>query len=130
MMCRLTTPLAGKNPSLDATRRQFVKTLFCGTVVSTVAGSSWTHRLLAEVTAIEGANVGTIHIHLDDFPALQLNGGSIRIGVNPIIDVDTVDGDFSPIVLTRAAAHQFHALNSTCPHAGCFVGTYDPVMRA
>ncbi len=127
MMCQLPKPPSRMNASFDLSRRRFIKTLFCGTVVSAAAGSTWTHRLLAEVKAVEGANVGTIHINLDDFPVLSAEGGSIQIGVNPIIDQRTADGDFAPILINRGPGNQFHALNSTCPHAGCFVGTFDLV---
>src|SRR6185295_9987190 len=58
-------------------------------------------------------------------PALQQPNGSVRIGVNPAFDPDFVQGNFYPIVINRDEDGNFYALDSFCPHAGCFVGVYD-----
>lgn len=116
----------------DQSRRGFVKTFVLGTVSTTILGQPWRKAFIATAAPPpSGSNTGVIEIKLSDYPVLRQEFSSIRIGVNGI-DEDgvTPSGFFYPIIVSRAAGNQFHALDAGCAHAGCVVLPYDGIDQA
>src|SRR5205809_376373 len=105
-------------------RRRFVKTLTLGTAFSMFLGKAWRATVLADCMV---SNAGTFKIRLNDYPALQHEGGSVRLSVNPVRpDVEPFpDGDFYPIIINRGAGNKFYVLDAECRHASCVVPAYD-----
>src|SRR6185503_5651501 len=112
------------NSTFNQSRRRFVKTLSLGTAFSMLLGKPWRATVLADCTA---SNTGRFKIRLDDYPALQQPGGSVRLSVNPVRDdlEPFPDGDFYPILINRGAGNTFYVLDAECQHAGCVVPAYD-----
>src|SRR6185503_20948678 len=110
--------------AINQSRRRFVKTLTLGTAFSMILGKPWQAAVLADCTA---SNTGRFKIRLDDYPALQQEGGSVRLSVNPVRpDMEPFpDGDFYPILINRGAGNTFYILDAECRHAGCVVPVYD-----
>jgi nitrite reductase/ring-hydroxylating ferredoxin subunit len=115
------------DPASAFTRRRFIKLFALGAAVSTVPGKRWENSLLADITP---SNVGLLRVKISDFPALQENLGSIRLGINPIEDPNGPIGFFYPIIINRASESLFYALDSGCRHAGCVVPVFDRVEGA
>lgn len=116
----------------DQSRRSFVKTFVVGTVSTSILGQPWRKTFVAAADPLPaGNNIGIIEIKLSDYPVLRQEFSSIRIGVNGI-DEDgvTPSGFFYPIIVSRAAGNQFHALDAGCAHAGCVVLPYDGIDQA
>lgn len=116
----------------DQSRRSFVKTFVVGTVSTSILGQPWRKTFVAAADPLPaGNNIGLIEIKLSDYPVLRQEFSSIRIGVNGI-DEDgvTPSGFFYPIIVSRAAGNQFHALDAGCAHAGCVVLPYDGIDQA
>lgn len=106
-------------------RRQFVKLLtFCG--VTALAGSRWQGTLLADITP---SSTGKLLIKLSDYPPLQEDFGSVRLGVTPMADPFTTTGMFYPVIINRVPGDQFFALDSACRHAGCVVAPFTQEER-
>ena len=111
-------------------RRNFIKTLLVGTVVSTVDGTIWNRRLLADVHASSSAESGILHIKISDFPTLENEFGSIRLGLNPLRPASDcpggidANGKFAPVIITRGPGNTFYALDSRCSHEDRIVNTY------
>jgi Rieske Fe-S protein len=110
--------------TINQSRRRFVRTLTLGTAFSMILGKPWRAAVLADCTA---SNTGMFKIRLDDYPALQQAGGSVRLSVNPVRpDAEPFpDGDFYPILINRGAGNTFYVLDAECRHAGCVVPAYD-----
>ena len=112
------------NLTINPSRRRFVKSLSLGTAFSILFGKPWQAAVLADCIA---SNTGKFKIRLDDYPALQQAGGSVRLSVNPVRpDAEPFpDGDFYPILINRGAGNTFYVLDAECQHAGCVVPAYD-----
>jgi Rieske Fe-S protein len=82
--------------------------------------------LLADVQAASDSEGGLLRLKLSDFPALQEDFGSVRIGTSPIRSDQTPAGLFHPVIITRGAQNQFYALDAACTHEGCTVPIYNP----
>ncbi len=109
----------------DRSRRRFIKTFVLGTASAIVAGQPWRGAFLAQA-APAGPDIGILKIRLSDYPSLQNQFGSVRIGLNPI---DTATqypaGFFYPILVNRGVGNEFYALDTYCHHEGCVVPPYD-----
>jgi len=104
-------------------RRRFIKGLFLGTAFSSVLGKSWSSAYAATFTpASEGP---TFRINISDYPALQGELGSVRLGVNPVGPDDFPSGRYYPVIINRDTSG-FYVMDSACQHAACVVGTFDP----
>ena len=103
-------------------RRQFVKTLMFGTAASVLFGRPWRATVRAEPQP--SPDVGVFRVKLSDYPPLQLDYGSVRLGFNPI-DFMAPLGTFYPILINRENATTYYALDTQCSHAGCVVPPYD-----
>ncbi len=110
--------------SLD--RRSFAKTLTFATAYSSLLGKSWTHLVAGEVRLASTSTVGTLRLKLGDFPALQTESGSVRLGFNPLRGDLQPDGQFYPVIINRGPNNAFYALNSRCSHQACSVNPMDP----
>lgn len=104
-------------------RRRFVKGLFLGTAISSLLGKSWKSAYAATFTPASG--VPTFTIKISDYPALQDELGSVRLGVNPVGSDDFPAGFYWPIIINKDTDGAFYVLNSECRHAGCVVNAYD-----
>ncbi len=109
---------------MNIPRRRFVKLLTFGTATSLVAGKFCRHNLLAYCELPPGQEGAVFKIRLSDFPALQEDYGSVRLGINPI-GSDFPDGLFYPFIINRDGFGNFYVLDCECRHAGCVVPTYD-----
>lgn len=78
----------------------------------------------AEVMATP-PNIGRIKVTFTEYPVLQNEFSSIRLGVQPMFGDFPGNRKFYPVVITRGEQQQFYALNSECPHAGCAVPPYN-----
>lgn len=107
-------------------RRQFIKGLFLGTISSTFLNKPWSGLFASEVVRSSLPQNGVIRFNIQDFPPLQEEFGSIRIGVNPITpDPDSFPlGYFWPVIISRGMFGEFYCLDSECKHASCVVNAY------
>ena len=94
-------------------RRTWLQGWLIGTA-RTVTGLAWARGMVMEVAALQ-TGPGSLYLSLASFPALQSVGGSVQVNLSA---VDTA------LIVTRASASVFHALDSVCTHAGCTVGTF------
>jgi Rieske Fe-S protein len=110
-------------------RRRFVKLSALGTATSLLGGRLWRQTVWADMQP-DGTAGGTFKIRISDYPGLQTQFGSVRLGINPVRpDSEPFpDGDFYPILVTRDAGGRFYALDAECRHAGCVVPTPDDVL--
>lgn len=104
-------------------RRRFVKGLFLGTAISSILGKSWKSLYAAAVSPAAGE--ATFQINVSDYPALQEELGSVRVGVNPVGSDDFPAGLYWPIIINKDTDGAFYVLNSECQHAGCVVDALD-----
>src|SRR5262249_18606346 len=112
--------------SLQSSRREFIRTFVFGTVLAAGIGQPWRRTYLAEAAPAASDGSGLLQIKLSEYPSLLSESGSVRIGVNGILDDNTGPlGFFYPIIVNRGSGNQFYALDSGCSHAGCVVGIYD-----
>ncbi len=111
------------NPS----RRRFVKTIMFGTAAAVVFGRPWRATVLAEPQPTPGA--GLFRVKVSDYPPLQQDFGSVRLGFNPI-DSALPRGAFYPVIINHETGSIFYALDSFCSHAGCVVPPYDEAEGA
>ena len=107
-------------------RRQFVKGLFLSTISSTFLNKPWSGLFASEVVPASAPQTGVIRINIRDYPPLQEEFGSVRIGVNPITaDPDSFPtGYFWPVIISRGIFGEFYCLDSECKHASCVVNAY------
>jgi len=94
-------------------RRTWLQGWMLGTVQA-LTGFAWSRLLVSEVQAVQ-TGPGALYLQVADYPALQQNGGSIIVDLGEIVP---------PLIVTRAEANAFYALDSKCTHAGCIVGGY------
>jgi len=112
-----------QDPSVS--RRRFIKQFVVGTAFSILAGRDWLGTLVADCTPTTAAN-GVLRIRISDFPALQADNGSVRLVFNPINGNQLPSNTaFYPVLINRAGAGQFFALNSRCTHEFCVVPPFD-----
>ena len=112
-------------------RRRFIKGLFLGTAFSTTIGKSWSSLYAA--TFAPASHSPGFQVRISDYPVLQEEIGSVRLGVNPVGTGDNSfpEGRYYPIIINRDF-NGFYVLDSTCKHAACVVNAFDPsefVMR-
>ncbi len=107
-------------------RRRFVKLLTFGTATSLVAGKFWQRNLLAFCELPPGQEGAVFNVRLSEFPALQQDYGSVRLGINPI-GPSYPSGLFYPILINRDGFGNFHVLDCECRHAGCVVPAYNNI---
>ena len=103
-------------------RRRFIKGMFLGTAFSSIVGKSWSSLYAATFTP--AAQEPTFRININDYPALQGELGSVRLGVNPVGPDDFPSGRYYPVIVNRDSSG-FYVLDSTCKHAACVVGAFN-----
>ncbi|HTD87806.1 MAG TPA: Rieske 2Fe-2S domain-containing protein [Candidatus Binatia bacterium] len=103
-------------------RRRFIKGLFLGTAFSSVLGKSWSDIYAATFTPT--SQDPTFRININDYPALNEELGSVRLGVNPVGPDDFPSGRYYPVIINRDT-NGFYVMDSTCKHASCVVGTFN-----
>ena len=109
-------------------RRQFIKILTFGTATSLLGSRFWQQPLVAECSPLPGQVPGSLSIRLADYPALNQEFGSVRIGINPISGAEPFpDGSFYPILINRDGFGAYHVLDCECKHANCVVPAFDSV---
>ena len=109
----------------DLSRRRFVKMLAFGTASSVVAGKLWRREVMAFCVNTSTQKDAIFKLRVSDYPALQQNYGSVRLGINPIFGPNAPDGDFWPFLVNRDGFGDFHVLDCECRHASCVVPTFD-----
>ena len=119
-------PTALKNLA-DVSRRRFVKTFALGTASSVLFGKAWQRPVLADILPT-GAS-GKLRVKISDYPALAESPGSVRIAINPVVEVlepeaHDVLGPFYPVMINHLNG-SYYAMSTQCRHAGCVV----PVFR-
>lgn len=107
-------------------RRRFIKFITFGTATSMVAGKLWQRDLLAYCEPLPGQKDAVFKVRISDFPALQQDWGSVRLGLNPVRpDVEPFpDGAFYPFLINRDDAGNFYVVDCECRHASCVVPTF------
>lgn len=106
-------------------RREWVKCFALGFVTS----SATRHTTLADISAaVNQANI--ISLKVADFPALQVNYGSVRLALLPGANVSTVDE--THLIVTRGEGNVFFAVSARCTHERNLANPYDhfPGQRA
>ena len=103
-------------------RRRFVKNFALGTASSVLFGQAWRASVLADITP---SGAGRLRIKLSDFPSLEEDNTSIRLGINPIENPIDPIGNFYPILINHHTGNTYYALDTRCPHQGCIVPPYD-----
>ncbi len=109
-------------------RREFVRQ-FVAAAATSVLGSRMNLSTVVAQIAESDLPSGVFHIRLSDFPALQKNSGSVRLGINRVSGGQPAGGNY-PILINRESASVFHALDSECTHASCVVGVYNAGLSA
>jgi Rieske Fe-S protein len=107
-------------------RRRFIKMVSFGTAVSALGGEVWQRTLMADAEPTLAGEPGVMKIKLSDFPALQEDGGSVRLGVSPVSgfpDFQPQGGNY-PLLINRESADTYHVLVARCTHQSCAVPTY------
>ncbi|MSU64077.1 MAG: Rieske (2Fe-2S) protein [Pedosphaera sp.] len=111
-------------------RRRFIKTVAVTSAYSALLGKGWNHVLAAEVSLHSASTTGTLRLSISKFPALQVESGSIRLGLNPIRGNPPggpmPNGPYYPIIINRGPNNTFFGLNSRCSHQLCAVDVMDP----
>jgi len=87
-------------------------------------GRPWLASLMADCTPIL-AGAGILRVKLSEFPALQNDGGAVRLSLNPFVASSTSVTPFYPVLINRVGAGNFVGLSSRCTHLGCVVNAYD-----
>jgi Rieske Fe-S protein len=107
-------------------RRDFIRTFVVLGASSLVADRPWAATLIGEPTASPTPPTAILQIKLGDFPSLQKDYGSVRIGTSPVNGQQFPSGLFYPVLVNRAPGDRFYALDAECTHAGCTV----PVLNS
>lgn len=94
-----------------------------GTVLTRM-GFGWRPMRVA-AQAQDGFGTGSLRLRVADYPALQQDFGSVRLGTSDQFGAFPA-GLYYPVIINRAAGGIFHALSSRCPHEGCTVNALDP----
>jgi Rieske Fe-S protein len=122
---RPLNPITNMQTSPILTRKTFIKTFALSVAQSALMGRSWSHAVASEIHA-EASTINSLRVRLQDFPALQNESGSVRIGINPIKDITGPNGTFYPVTINRGPNATFFAMSSRCMHQGCIVEPLDP----
>lgn len=104
-------------------RREFIKVFAWTTAYSNLLDADWFGSVLGEVSVPPRPTVGIFRLNITDFPALQNDFGSVRIGTSRLA-ANVPLGLFYPMLINRAPGGRFYALNSECTHAGCAVPAF------
>jgi Rieske Fe-S protein len=113
---------------MNLPRRHFLKYITFGTATSVVAGKLWQREVLAYCNPLPDQKAAVFKLRVSDYPALEFDYGSVRLGINPIVSEDEITDDrFYPFIVTRQNFATFHVLDSECRHARCVVPAYDKV---
>jgi Rieske Fe-S protein len=110
-------------------RRDVIKTLLVTSASSLVGGKVWAGKVVSEVTAnVVNPFIGVARIQLSQFPPLNADGGSVRLGSSNVIQQGTfsdpdirAQGLFPPILINRISSTQYLVFDASCLHAGCAV---------
>lgn len=87
----------------------------------------WVTSVVADCTPTT-ANGGILRVKVSDFAALQSEGGSIRLLLNPINNSNHMpNGAFYPVLISRDAGTQFYAFSARCTHQGCVLPPFGGV---
>lgn len=109
-------------------RRKFLKTFAFCAVSSTLLDRSWLGIYAAEIQ-LAASSLGRLRLRVSDFPALQTEGGSVRLAINPLRgnppNGPMPNGQFYPVIVNRGPSNQFFAVNSRCTHQNCAVDPLD-----
>jgi Rieske Fe-S protein len=104
-------------------RRDVIKTVLVTTATSLIGNKAWAAKTVSEVAANIDPTIGIARITLSNFPALNNNGGSVRLGSSGIISGSSGPvGLYYPIVISRVSASEYVAVDTQCTHAGFVVG--------
>jgi Rieske Fe-S protein len=107
-------------------RRKFLKIITFGTATSVIAGKLWQREVMAYCENQPGQKDAVFKVRLSDYPALQSEFGSVRLGINPVTSENPLDdGRFYPLIITRGGFNDFYALDAECRHARCVLPAYD-----
>jgi Rieske Fe-S protein len=114
----------------DLSRRRFVRLIALLGAASVGAGKAWSSTVIADVRPKSvNADGGLLRLRLTDFPALQHDFGSVRLGTSAIGSNQHPLGLYYPVIINRAANQQFYAMQAACTHEGCTVPIYDPIAQ-
>jgi Rieske Fe-S protein len=105
-------------------RRRFVKGLFLGTAFSSILGKSWSSAYAAMFSPAAAADDATFQININDYPALQGELGSVRVGVSPVGPDHFPASRYYPVIINRDP-DSFYVLSSECKHASCVIPTFN-----
>lgn len=122
-----STPMSAHSSNqfdVGISRRQLIKHVVTGTAMSTVLGRPWLTSLIADCTPVQ-TGAGILRVKLSEFPALQNDGGGVRLSLNPFVASSTSVTPFYPVLINRIGAGNFVGLSSRCTHQGCVVSAYD-----
>ncbi len=101
-------------------RRRFVRTLLVGTGASMVVGRPWEGTWIGSVQAFPGEmGPGVLRVRVADFPSLQGNFGSVRLGFHAL----NLSGPVLPFILSKDG-EQFLAVSAECTHANCIIPAF------
>lgn len=109
-------------------RREIIKTFFLGSALSRLLSES---RTDAVQFTVQNAlpDYGMMKVRVSDFPVLEHELGSVRIGTSPIDSRNFPVGVFYPVLINRGHNGEFYALDTACSHEGCTVPPLDPASE-
>jgi Rieske Fe-S protein len=110
------------------TRRGFVKRFALFSATAALPGAPWRARVLADVQP-PPTDAGVLKLRLADFPTLQKDFGSVRIGTSAVGTDHRPKGLFYPVLINRGPGGKWYALDSACSHEGCTVPTFNASSR-
>lgn len=116
-------PVGRKMMNHQFSRRQFVRTFMITSAAAPLLTEPWSGTLVADL-APAASTAGVVRIKISDFPPLQQDRGSLRLGVTPVYG-PTPNSSFYPILINRSSATVYYALDSRCPHRFCVVPPFD-----
>ena len=114
---------------LVVSRRGFLSHFVVGTAFSTFMGRAWFATLVADCQAVL-AGAGILRVKISDFPALQIENGSVRLALNPFVPTNPNVTPFYPVLVNRGAGDRFFTLRTRCSHQGCVVPPFDASVGA
>jgi Rieske Fe-S protein len=105
-------------------RRDVIKTILVTTATSLIGNKAWAAKTVSDVAPSIDPNVGIARVNLSSFPALNNNGGSVRLGSSGLVagGIGGPVGLYYPIVISRISATEYVAVDTQCTHAGSVVG--------
>lgn len=106
-------------------RRDILKTVLITSACSLIENKLWAAKLVSNVAASSPGideTLGIARVSLASFPALNTNGGSVRLGSSNLAsDSSGPIGLFYPILINRISATEYVVLDTQCTHAGFVV---------